>query len=235
MLRIAICDDMADQQLWILELIEHWEDRPYGMTTEIFSDGDSLITAHKAKPFDIILLDIIMPMLNGIDTAAELRKTDRNVRIIFLTSTSEFAVDSYAVRADNYLLKPADPERLYGCLGEIIEEMGENNQFITVNSKGALRRISMRSIEYVEASGKKELISLTDGSLIEAANPHYFFEKNLPAKYGFFKCHRSYIVNMHQIDTYTPKEIIMQSGARIPISRGLNKAFEEAFFNLMFS
>ena len=149
MLRVAICDDMF---------------------IDLFSDGDSLMVSHIARPFDIILRDIIMPMLNGIDTAAEIRKLDKSVKIVFLTSSAEFAVDSYKVHADNYLLKPVDPESLYSCLDD-----------------------------------------------------------------GFFKCHRSYIVNIYHIDTYTQKVIRMKSGAHIPISRDCHTAFETTFFNLMFS
>ena len=111
MLRLAICDDMPDFSNHTKHLIERWN--VDNLVIEVFDNGDSLIAAHVANPFDIILLDIIMPLLNGIDTAAEIRKSDKTVKIIFLTSSSEFAIDSYSGKATNYLLKPVVAERLY--------------------------------------------------------------------------------------------------------------------------
>ena len=235
MLRIAICDDMSEFLLSVKRQLEQWKGKPDSMVIELFADGDSLMESHLARPFDIILLDIIMPLFNGIDTAAEIRKHDRTVKIVFLTSSSEYAVDSYKVHADNYLLKPVVPERLYRCLDELYADITDRAKCISVNSNNAVRRIEIRSIEYIESRGKKEILHLTGGSTVESGNPHYFFEDKLLLEDGFFKCHRSYIVNIYHIDTYTHKEIKMKSGAHIPISRSCHTAFETAFFNLLFS
>ena len=79
------------------------------------------------KPFDIILLDVVMPLLNGIEAANELREKDKNVKIVFLTSSPEFAVASYTVKASNYLLKPVEPAKLFACLDELIIEIHSEN------------------------------------------------------------------------------------------------------------
>ena len=101
MLRIAICDDTQSFLFETQEIARQWPRRPVGMSIELYTDADALIEAHKADPFDIILLDVVMPLLGGIDAAAEIRKQDKNVKIIFLSVTPEFAVDSYTVKADN--------------------------------------------------------------------------------------------------------------------------------------
>ena len=88
MLRVAICDDMAEFLQSARALVAQWENRHDDLQVELFEDGDALINAHTAKPFDIILLDVVMPLLNGIDTAAEIRKKDRAVKIVFLTAPS---------------------------------------------------------------------------------------------------------------------------------------------------
>ena len=82
MFRIAICDDEPVFSAQIDAIIGHWPARPAGLRTELFSDGDSLIRAHEEMPFDIILLDVLMPLLNGIETAAEIRSKDKNVKIV---------------------------------------------------------------------------------------------------------------------------------------------------------
>ena len=167
MLRLAICDDMSEFLLSTKMQLEQWKDKPEELIIELFNNGDSLIEAHIANPYDIIFLDVLMPLLNGIETASEIRKHDSSVKIVFLTSTSAFAVDSYTVHADNYLLKPVAQDKL------LLED-------------------------------------------------------------GFFKYHRSYIVNIYRIVTYMQKEIRMQSGFRIPVSRSCHAEFESAYFDLLF-
>ena len=234
MLRLAICDDMLEFLQSTKELIEHWEDKPTDIIIELFTDGDSLIESHNSNPFDVILLDVVMPLLNGIEVATEIRKFDKSVKIVFLTSSSEYAVESYSVNANHYLLKPVDACKLFRCLNNFYIDILEHAKYITVKSVTAMHRIALRNIEHIEAQGKKVLFVLCDGTTIESPNPFYFYEEQLLQEDGFLKCHRSYIVNIYKISTYTQKEIRMQSGLRIPISRGFHKDFENTYFELLF-
>lgn len=234
MLKIAICDDTRSFLTDTQTLIQQWPNRPEGMSVCLFSDADALIEAHKTAPFDIILLDVVMPLLNGIDAASEIRKQDRSVKIVFLSVSPEFAVDSYSVKADNYLLKPVNKQQFFACLDEIYGEILELAKTITVKSNDAVHRIKLQDIEYLEAQGKSVLFSFSDGRMIYGAEPLYVYEKSLLLENGFFKCHRSYLVNIHKIRTYTAKEITTNSGSRIPISRGCQKEFETAYFATLF-
>lgn len=234
MLRIAVCDDIPDFLNSTKRQLEQWKDKPEQLVIELFKDGDSLLESHTVNPFDIILLDVIMPLLNGIETAAEIRRFDKSVKIVFLTSSSEYAVDSYTVRANNYLLKPIDLNKLFHCLNELYADILDKAKCITVNSSAAIHRVVLRNIEYIEAHGKKVLLVLADGSTIESKNPFYYFQDKLLLEDGFFKCHRSYIINIYRIVTYTQKEIQMQSGFRIPIARSCHAEFEAAYFDLLF-
>ena len=234
MLRIAICDDMPDFLADTKNIIEQWNNRPDDMTISLFTDGDTLIESHAVTPFDIILLDIVMPLLSGIETAAEIRRTDRSVRIVFLSSSAEFALDSYSVKAANYLLKPIDSNLLWNCLNELYTDILNYAKCITIKCATTMHRVELRNIEYVEAQGKQVHFSLTNGTDIKALDPFYVYENKLLLEDGFFKCHRSYLVNMNKIETYTLKEIKMRSGSRLPISRSCQKDFEAAYFSLIF-
>lgn len=234
MLRLAICDDMSEFLQSTKELLEHWEEKPVDIMIELFTDGDSLIGSHTSNPFDIILLDVVMPLSNGIEIASEIRKFDRSVKIVFLTSSSEYAVESYGVNANYYLLKPIDKSKLFYCLNTFYLDIMENAKYITVKSVTAVHRIALRNIEHIEAQGKKVLFVLCDGSTVDSTNPFYFYEYQLLQEDGFLKCHRSYMVNIYKISTYSQKEIRMQSGCRIPISRSYHKEFENAYFELLF-
>ena len=234
MLRIAICDDSPNFPEYVREQIMLWHNRPDNLAMDCFSDADALIAAHCRHPFDIILLDVVMPLVNGIQAAAEIRHQDQSVKIVFLTSSPEFAVDSYTVKANNYLLKPLNPQKLYQCLQELVEDLQQNAKCIPVRSRHGVHRVELRKLEYVEASNKDVLFSLSDGRTIISPEPLYTFENRLLLSDGFFKCNRSYIVNIYMISTYTAKEIKMRSGCRIPISRSCHKEFESAYFSLLF-
>lgn len=113
MIRIAVCDDSPDFLQRAVDMVERWSQQ-CGIPTEIypFDNGDALLSKNAVTHMDIIFLDIIMPLQNGIDTAKELRQNDNAAKIIFLTSSPEFALESYEVKAQGYLLKPVTYEKL---------------------------------------------------------------------------------------------------------------------------
>lgn len=234
MLKIAVCDDDKAFLLQIKSLIQQWENKPNLLNIEVFEDGDTLIHAHNESSFHIILLDVVMPLLNGIEVAKEIREHDTSVKIAFLTSSPEFAVDSYTVKANNYLLKPVEPAKLLHCLDELKKEIQQSSQCIIVKGTHAVHRVEIMNIEYIESQNKHNLFVLSDGRMIESNEPLYTYEDKLVLADGFFKCHRGYIVNIHHIDTYSLKEIKMRSGYRIPISRKYQHDFEIAYFSFIF-
>lgn len=233
-MKIAVCDDTYSFLTDTQETIKRWPNRPDGTAISLFCDADALIEAHRVDPFDVIFLDVVMPLLNGIQAAGEIRRKDKNVKIVFLSVSPEFAVDSYTVKADNYLLKPVEQQKLFDCLDEIQLQLQESAKAITVKGVSAIYRIKLQDIEYLESQGKLVCFSLTSGRTIYGTDPLYAYEKSLLLEDGFFKCHRSYLVNIHKIQTFTPKEIIMNSDTRIPISRGCQKEFETAYFAILF-
>lgn len=107
MLKIAVCDDSPLFLELAIKFINKWsEERQFPVSISSYNNGDDLLAANAEERMDIIFLDIIMPLLNGMDTARELRQTDKAVKIIFLTSSPEFALESYEVKAQGYVLKP---------------------------------------------------------------------------------------------------------------------------------
>jgi len=234
MLRIAICDDNINFIQELSNLLDHWPDVAQPVFYDVFDNGDALITAHRQEPYDLILLDVVMPMINGIETAREIRLLDRRVKIVFLSSSPEFALDSYSVKADDYLLKATLSDKLYPCLNDILTEIDFHAKTVTIKGSTAVYNIALHQIEYLEAQNKRIVFVLRDGSVKETSEPLHHFEEILGEKDGFFKCHRSYMINLFHIDSYTQKEIKMHSGARIPISRNSHKDFEAAYFNLYF-
>ena len=179
MIRIGICDDSAAFLQQTKFIIDHWDNAPCRISAKIFENGDALILAHSKIPFDIILLDVVMPLQNGIEVAGKLREKDKNVKIVFLTASPEFAVASYAVKASNYLLKPVEPEKLFACLDELIIEIKSVSKCLTIKGLDAAHRIPLSNIEYVESQSKHIIFYTSDNKMIVSTEPLYAYENTL--------------------------------------------------------
>ena len=234
MLRIALCDDVPICIEEIRNLLNQWDEKPAVFHIDSFDSGESLLQSHNTMPYDIIFLDVIMSSLNGIETAKIIRQTDKMVRIVFISSERSFAVDSYVVKADNYLLKPIVAKDFYTCMQELCTELYAQSKRLTIRTATATYRIEINNIEYFEAQNKIVLIYLTDGRILHANHALYTFEEQLGYQDGFYKCHRSYLVNINHIHAYTAKYIQLRSGTQIPISRNCHKDFENTYFDFLF-
>lgn len=234
LIRIAVCDDSIDFLKQTKSFLESNQNETPKYSVFAFDNFEDLIRSHYETPFDIIFLDILMPPANGIEVAREIRKQDQKVKLVFLTSSKNYAFESYSVKANNYLLKPVDQNVLSACLNELIEDICKNEKYISVRSYDTVYRVALSDIAYVEAQNKHVLISLRKGSEVISTEPLYSFEEKLTFEEGFYKCHRSYIVNMYCIDTYSPNEVTMNSNVKIPISRNLRKEFSNTYFNIVF-
>lgn len=143
MINIAICDDIIEE----LEMVSSYVsknikdlDIPFKISS--FREGQDLIeNINSSKQnFDIIFLDIYMKFSNGIDIARRIRDSDKECKIIFITSSKEHAIDSYDVRALYYILKPINEEKLTNAIKIAVESLNkENKQVIIMNKKGNYR------------------------------------------------------------------------------------------------
>lgn len=235
MIRIAVCDDNSEFLERTVNMIEKWSEQSR-IPSEIlrFDNGDALIEKNAVVRIDIIFLDIIMPFLNGMDTAKELRQVNNAVKIIFLTSSPEFALESYSVKAKDYLLKPITYEKIKEILDECSHDIETEPKNIVIKTASGYQKLFYHDIEYAEAQRKKVIFYLRSGKTVEAVEPFYSFVDRLTDCDGFFKCHRSYLVYLPNIDYFNMTEIITKSGRKIPIARGYGKTFQEVYFSIIF-
>ena len=235
MLKIAICDDDWRSLDIIKRMLERWsKEHSFLTNTDYFDNGDELIKQHEGKRYDIIFLDIVMPLLNGIDTAKELREFDRSVKIIFLTSSPEFALKSYSVKAADYCLKPITYDRLEEVMADCTNAISKEPENLVVKTDSGYQKIYLHDIEYFEAINKRVRLYLKSGKEAEINQPLYTFEECLTASLYFFKCHRSYLVYLPNVDSFNSTEIKTKFGRTIPIARGYAKTFKDAYFAAMF-
>jgi len=172
--------------------------------------------------------------LNGMDLAHEIRKTDTTVKIVFLTSSPEFAVESYDVKASGYLLKPLSYDRFFRVLDDCIDVKKDEPSNIILKTISGYDKIYYHNIDCIEAQNKKVVFRMVDGTEVGSLNTFSYFADHLTPDDGFFKCHRSYIVYIPNVNHFDSHEIITKSGTHIPISRNFSKTFKEVYFSYMF-
>lgn len=238
-MRIAICDDNISDLTNIVSIVT---DYIYAKRNQLeieyvtFQNAmDLIMLIEKGQRFDLLLLDILMPYISGMDAAKEIRQYDQNVKIIFSTSSPEFAVDSYVVDAFYYAIKPIWKEKLTILLDKVISEITyETGTSFLIKSKNGLTRIHTNRLEYAEVIGRTIYYHLSDHSVLEAAGSMLELEEELLENSCFIKPHRSYIINIDFIDTLSPREIKMRSGAILPMAKANYKIVKSAYIEFTF-
>lgn len=235
MIRLAVCDDETKCLESTAQMIEQWSKKnDIPVKAMQYDNGDALIESIRSARMDIIFLDIMMPLLNGMDTAREIRALDKTVKIIFLTSSPEYALESYSIKASGYMLKPVSYEQLSEVLNDCTLAFKKEPKNLLLKSAYGYHKIDLRDIEYIEAQNKQVIFFLSSGQSLMITEPLYNFENKLLTQDGFVKCHRSYIVSIPKVNSFNSSGIIMKSGCRIPIARGVGKVFQDAYFSYMF-
>ncbi|NLI52949.1 MAG: response regulator transcription factor [Clostridiales bacterium] len=240
MYKIAVCDDNPDMLARLSEDLRLLsERRKFAEPLEImsFASGSALLdaVAHGDR-FHIILLDILMPLMDGMETAAEIRRYDKSVKIIFLTTSTRFALESYDVKAYGYLIKGGPQEKLYALLNEAIAETSEAlGAYTLLKTKTGLEKFFFHSIEYVEILGKVITLHLNNGEAHEMYGSLSQIEPVFAAQVRFIKPHRSFLVNMDYIRRLHNNEIFMVSGCRIPVAKASYGEIKERYISYSFS
>lgn len=239
MLKIAICDDNISELSNVVSIIGEYQalhrDKNKINFTAFQSAVDLIAAMESGQQYDLLLLDVLMPLLSGMDAAKEIRQFNQEIKIIFMTSSPEFAVESYAVEAYYYALKPIWKEKLFILLDKVISESEiQLGTGFLIKSKTGLTRIYINRLEFAEVIGRTICYHLTDGSVIEAIGSMSQLEKELLTSPCFIKTHRSYIINMEQIHTLSQREIKMQSLAVVPMAKSNYNAVKAAYISYAF-
>lgn len=237
MINIAFCDDELSALGEIDKLLEKYRSRHNRkMACKGYcSSFELLAEMEKGVRFDIILLDVIMPGEDGICTARQIRRYDSNVKIIFLTSTSEYAVESYTVGAYFYQIKPVAEDNFFKLMDAVISECErEGDSSLVMRCKSGITKIDLEKLEYCEVIGRTLRFHLGNGTVLESTGSLDELCAKLAAHENFLRVHRSFVINMEYIQTISYKAITMDSLDKIPIPHGKcsemkNRYLEYAF------
>ncbi|MCH5343945.1 MAG: response regulator transcription factor [Acetatifactor sp.] len=237
MTKVAFCDDelsMLNKLQVLLDGYRVKQNREIEYTA-FCSPLELLAAIERGIRFDVLLLDVLMPGENGIDTAAEIRRYDNNVKIIFLTSSAEFAVQSYAVSAFFYQLKPIQAESFFRVMDAVLDECEkEQTDSLILRCKGGITRIELKTLEYCEVIHRTLFFHLTNGKVLESTGSLDELCGQLKPYGNFLRPHRSYLVNLEYVQNLSARAITMSCLTEIPIPRGKYNEVKNTFLEYSF-
>ncbi len=230
MFRIAICEDEKVVLEYESSLVKEWT-QARGFEAELdtyISAEQFLFESEDKSPYDVLIFDIQMKGMNGMELAKKLRARGADSAIIFVTGIPDYAIEGYEVGAVRYILKPVKADILYGLLDTVYAERQKKSEDYFVLGQGAdLERIPFDKIIYIEARGHYVYMKGTDferewkSSFAEATAA---FETK-----SFFCLRRGLLVNLLHVSKITRTDCVLDNGEQLPVARGVYKDLNEAF------
>lgn len=233
-LNITICDDNQTQ-------LNQIEDKIYAYLNEYephvlsYASAEELLSVMKDRKStgqslpEIVMLDIELPDINGIELGKQIKQMYPEIYLVFLTAYSEYAIRGYEAKADGYLLKPLTREKLKKVINDFACEK-HNEKRILIKDKETEHLICVKDILYICAEDKY--------TILYTENNRYFDYKSLKdyddllSKYGFFRIHRKYLVNMYHHKALKKGYVTLSNDKDIPISRRRKMSYREQLMNM---
>lgn len=225
--RIAICDDEQNQIEYITSIVASWSAHEgHGCEIRTFASAEAFLFEYEEdKAYDILLLDVEMKNINGIELAKRIRKDNNRAEIIFITSHFEFVGEGYEVDALHYLIKPISAEKLTQVLTKAAEKISVEPPSVVISCEGETVKLYEADIRYVE--------SFLHYIVIHTKDKEYKIKENISVfenrvSDDFYRIHRSYLVSLKHI-TRISRTSVNIGNTELPLSRGkyddINRAF----------
>lgn len=231
-MKIAICDDEPQDRALVAALAGEIAEQEH-IACEFFhyADGTSLLRAlQNGAQYHVLLLDVMMEGINGMDLAEMVRKSDMQTAIVFISNNRELALRGYEVSAVRYLAKPLDCEKLREAL-LYCYRAAFNRQEIALPTSRGTRRIVLSDLIYAETWGRGVRLNLVDGQ--EEVNVKISeLEEMLPRR-QFVICHRAFLVNLAYVQYLRYCELELKTGGTLPVSKYRQSATRERLINYL--
>lgn len=233
MIKLAICDDEEKELNSTKEmcnqcLLQHKE---WDVKISVFTSAQELLNdADSKEMFDIVLLDIYMPGMTGIELAKTIREINGECQIVFLTTSNAHAVEAFSLHAAHYLVKPYTIQQLNDALTKAVTEADKiNKAYITMKVPGGVAKIYFKNFLYSETERHLQSIHLTDGKYIQVRNTSTELFEMLNKDKRFFKCGSTYIINLELVEEITAQSVLFENGDKIPTQRRQYKELLEQY------
>ena len=228
-LKAAICDDEPEQAGMLERYIKEWAvSSDIKIETRIFPSAEAFrFVWEEEKDWWLILLDIQMEGEDGVSLAKYLRGEDEKLQILFITALPDYIEEGYDVSALHYLIKPIRRDKFFQCLDKAAKKEEEESYLLLTTVQGEKVRAAQKEIMYMEAFAHTVQIH-TKEEILEVRCGINTLEEQLEGK-NFIRCHRSYIVGLAYTARIKKKELLLDDGTSVPVSRRLFQEVNRAF------
>ena len=227
-MRIAVVED-NDSEAAVLDkyLKKFAEENDLQIDCSRFSDGNEVVREYQCT-WDLILLDIEMPLMNGMEAARKIREKDSEVIIIFITQMAQYAIEGYSVRALDYILKPIHYYSFSSKLDQVREILAaRQKRKILINTRSGQIRLSPEHLLYVEVQDHTLCYHTQQEPLYATGNQSLSRLAEELSDCGFARCHQAFLVNLQYVIRYDKKTVCLSSDT-LPMSRTYYKTFTQA-------
>ncbi len=231
MIRIAICDDEKHMSDHIRSMVlNFFRKKNREISLRMFSGGEELLSYN--GQIDILFLDIQMKDMDGMETARKLRADKFRGFLVFITVLKEMVFQSFEVQAYDYLVKPVDDKQFEKTMERLYASMQNASEDSLLVQKGYEGRIIREDeIVFCEIIDRKIYLNLASGEVVD----YYERIENLETKLNnrFYRCHRSYLINLKHLKGYKNGTACMDNGKEIPVSRLRRREFSGVVLQYM--
>ena len=226
--RVFLCDDSAEDTEYLLGFVEDWANkRAYALEIQQFASAEALLFALEDEMPEILLLDIEMPGMDGVELARRVREKSEDAQIVFVTGYSDYIAEGYDVSALHYLMKPVNPEKLMTVLDRAVARLLDRSRMLTLHTAEGIVRVPLREIVYIEA--RRNYVTVHAKADFTEKKTLAAVEQELDDR--FFRAGRSFILNLSHVRQVLKNEVLFSDGTKIPLPRGayepLNRAIIE--------
>lgn len=224
--QFAICDDNETDSGYIANLVSEWaKETGHAVHTETFASAEAFLFRYEdMKAYDVLLLDIEMHRMSGVELAKKLRAENDAVQIVFITGYSDYISEGYEVSALHYLMKPVEQKKLFETLNRAIEKLKKNEKALLLDISGEVIRLFQYEIRYIEVQQNYVTYHAKQDYTVKQTLSSV--EKELDER--FFRIGRSYIVNLSYIRRVTKTDVVLTEEIRIPLPRGMYEPLNRA-------
>lgn len=229
-MKIVICDDNLNIISEIKEMLNEYsaiKNIPLEIST--FDNGKAVLDSN--ENFNIAILDVEMPDMNGIALGEELRKRNKQIVLIYLTAHSQYLDSALNLNAARFFEKPIDKDRFFSGMDNALERIDNTTINFFIRDDKTQVRVTAESIVYIEISHRKTKVVTEDKVYFTTHTLDYFKDRLVSSI--FAQPHKSYIINFNFITAYERGEIVLDSQYKIPVSRSKQTEFHKSFVRFM--